>query len=390
MVVGAVFLTGHGVAWALPETAAPADSSDLVVEALPITGDDDVDFPDPPPEGGELAATDSGGLQEAGTVAADGTEGEATYVETAATAPLTDEWADGAVETPSEDGGESAPLFEDSPPTAGPLLASETVAPAPETSVAREEEVAEESDDEEPDHTGRIGLDYFAIVYGPSISKPSAYQPTPYGQRDPDRPVEIRNFGSFSYNITHDIAIAPTVFWSWIAGQQQFTMHDPFLRVSHDSVFSTDLLNLYADARIHLPVSQESRDNHQFLGLQSLQSLTCGLGDSPFALGLYSSVRTNFFGDGGFGNDFELYLGPNLYVQFARHASLSFLYELQYNHQFGEKAFHFWTPGADFAPGVAWDVTPEVMLNPYLVLNTSGVVSLASTSFGMLMNWRLF
>ena len=248
----------------------------------------------------------------------------------------------------------------------------------------------ESSTADEEDLTGKFSANYFAILYGSSIQSPGEFQPSPFGERDPSRPMELKNFAGVSYNLDKDTAITPTAYWSWYAGEQQFTMNDPFLRISRANVIDTTYFNLYSDLRIHIPVSSDSQSDKLVTGLQTFQSLAFQVGQTPLALGLYASVRVNFFGDQGLGNDLELYMGPNLFFQIARHMSLTLLYEEQVNHQYGAKPFHFWTPGSDLEPGVAWDVTSNLMINPYFNLNTGGQIALSTTSFGMMLNWRMF
>src|SRR5690606_7855533 len=81
----------------------------------------------------------------------------------------------------------------------------------------------------------RFGVNYFFIFYGPSIGSPSSFQPRPNGEPDLGRPVVLKNFMTLSYAMSRDVGVSGTAYWHYqpVLGQD-FTMRDPYLRVSHD------------------------------------------------------------------------------------------------------------------------------------------------------------
>jgi hypothetical protein len=242
----------------------------------------------------------------------------------------------------------------------------------------------------EKEKAGTFDVEYFAIFYGPGLQNPSAYTPTPYGQKDLVHPVALRNFIGAGYNVTDEIAVTPTASWIWNPiGTQSFVLQDPFVRISHSSVFSTADMNLYSDIRFHIPVTRLSMDEKLRLGVQTFHALAYDVPGTRLSLGLYGSARVNFFGNQAFGNDLELYMAPNLNYQVSDAASLILTYEMNATHVLGTKAWALNNTGTDLQPGVAWLVTPRLLLSPYLNLNTGGKVNLESTSLGFSMAYRM-
>jgi len=239
------------------------------------------------------------------------------------------------------------------------------------------------------DPTGKFNLNYFAIFYGPSLKNPNSFQPSPLGVPDPDRPLILRNVLGLGYSLSELVGVSASAAWSWQPVlKQQLQLHDPFLRLSHNSLFYTGGLNLYADVRAHFPVTSISRDNDLLLGVQFFQALTYDIPETRLTLGLYTSERGNIFGGEGYGDDLELYVAPNVNYQVSPTVAFTVLYEFQFSHTFGRRAMNINYDGSDIQPGVRWDITRQFWVNPYLNILPSNF-GLGTTSFGLMMNWML-
>lgn len=236
----------------------------------------------------------------------------------------------------------------------------------------------------------RWSMDYFGIFYGPSLQKPNSYQPTPSGERDLSRPLELRNYLGASYRLSEAISVTPTLFWSWYPVHgHRLEMHDPFIRISHDRLIDTVSMNWYSDVRIHFPVTGPSRSRDLLAGVQMFHAWSWIVGDSPFTVSLYGSGRYNYFGKQGFGNDLELYIAPHVAYQALPNLAFTLLYEFGARHEFGQKAFQLEADGSDLEPGIRWHVTQSLMLNPYLNLYPAEGMSLRSTSVGFTVAWTI-
>ena len=236
----------------------------------------------------------------------------------------------------------------------------------------------------------RLNANYFAILYGPSVGTPSSYQPTPYGEQDLARPLLVQNFLGMGYNVSDAVTVGASAYWLWQPVlTQTITIKDPFLRVAHNSIISTERFNLYADVRLHFAVTPFSRASDLLAGLQTFQVASYQVGTTRLSLGLFASARLNVYGPRGVGNDLELYLAPNLTYQLSPKVGFTLVYEMAANHEFGADPFELFSGGTDLEPGITWQVTPSLSVNPYLNIMTGGKISLDSTSLGALVSWQL-
>lgn len=235
-----------------------------------------------------------------------------------------------------------------------------------------------------------VSVNYFGILYGPSVTEPTSHQPTANGIPDPERPVFVKNYMTLGYSMSDTLMVSASAYWTWIPVQgQNFAMRDPYLRIANTSLISSGNFNLYADARVHLPVTTISRQNDMLMGFQAFQISSYQVGTSRLSVGAYTSARMNVFGSSGYGPDLELYLGPNLTYQVSPKVGLTLLYEMGMSHMYGDAPFQFVNDGTDLEPGVNWEITPNLAVNPYLHLTTGEKVTLKTTSFGMTLSWIL-
>ncbi|MCM2279430.1 MAG: hypothetical protein NDJ89_15250 [Oligoflexia bacterium] len=249
-----------------------------------------------------------------------------------------------------------------------------------------EEDFLDEKEEKRPG----FNLLYYSVFYGPALQGPSRFQPSRSGAPDRDRPVQMRNFLGASWNLSESVSVIPTAYFIWEADERKFSIRDPFLRISHNSLINTDRVNLYADLRFHFPVTTISRQNDLLAGVQSFQSLSWQPGGSPVAFTLFGSVRYNYFGRQGYGNDLEVYLAPYMAYQLRHNLALTLLYEMEGSHFFGDAPGAFRNHGPDLEPGISWEVTPSFVINPYLNIFPHDSFSLRTMSLGMTMFWAVF
>jgi hypothetical protein len=251
--------------------------------------------------------------------------------------------------------------------------------------------VVDESEEVVDEDGPPIALYYYGIFFGPSIKSPKAYQPSPAGGYNRDYPLIMRNYLGLSYGLAQDVVITPTAFWTWrpVMGQQ-LTLQDPFVRLSWGNIIDTEHFNLYADIRTHLGVSSASRKNDLRVGLQNFQALSFVPDpDLNLVLSVYGSIRYNFFGKHGNGNDLELYLAPHLSYRFLPNLAFTLLYEMQAVHPFGASVGSLENDGTDLEPGIQWDISPTLTINPYINLYPGNKLNLQTSSIGMTVTWNI-
>ena len=236
-----------------------------------------------------------------------------------------------------------------------------------------------------------FSVSYFGIFSGPSLGNPSSLQPTPTGEPNPDKPLDFDNYLTLGYGVNDNIAISGTARYAYqpVRGQA-IRMIDPFARISHDELIHVMDFNLASEIRFHFPVTHESRLADLLAGFESYSFASLPIGSSRFTLMGIASIRYNVFGRRGSGEDLQTYFAPIISYQLSPTVSLVARYEMYLGHIFGDKPFVFTNDGTDLEPGVYWQVTQRLSLNPYINLYTGNKVTLKSSSVGMLMNWAIF
>jgi hypothetical protein len=242
----------------------------------------------------------------------------------------------------------------------------------------------------EESKAGTIGVNYYGIFYGPGVTSPSSFQPDPNGNPDPNRPLLYKNFLGVGYRLTNEIAITPTAYWQWIPVRGgQYAIQDPYVKLSHTALITSGGFNLYGDLRYHVPISDYSRSVDSKGGLQTVEVATYTPEGSRWTLGMFGSVRANFYGKQGLyaGNDFEVYAGPNVNYQMTPTLAAVVLYEYNLNHAYGDPNGALKDDGYDIQPGLNWDVSSTVLFNPYVNIYPTSA-SLKSSSLGFLISWQ--
>jgi hypothetical protein len=244
------------------------------------------------------------------------------------------------------------------------------------------------SEQTEGNQAGTFMANYFGIFYGPSVSDPSSFQPASDGTPDPSRPLLYKNFLGLGYRITNDIAITPTAYWQWVPVRGgQYAIQDPYVKISHNSLISSGGFNLYGDLRYHVPISDYSRAANSMGGLQTVQVATYIPQGSRYTYGFFGSARVNFYGSQGYGNDVELYAGPNVSYQMTPTLAGMLLFEYNLNHAYGDQNGALKDDGYDVQPGLNWDVSSTILFNPYVNIYPADA-NLKSTSLGFLISWQ--
>ena len=66
-----------------------------------------------------------------------------------------------------------------------------------------------------PDAVSPVTLTYLGIFYGPSVKKPSSYQPDGTGAPDKSQPIFMKNFLGLGFNLSENVNVSGNAFWSW-------------------------------------------------------------------------------------------------------------------------------------------------------------------------------
>ena len=154
-----------------------------------------------------------------------------------------------------------------------------------------------EKESDAVEHAGSLSLYYFGIYYGPTLGLSDSLHPS----------LDTRNYLTLNSTVAKDTIFGVTVGWNWQGMPAESpSLRDPFIKLGRSNLIRQGPLSWYGDVRVHLPVTQESRDRDLWVGIQTFHSLAWEPGSAGAALTL--SARYNQFGGEGQGDDWEFYV----------------------------------------------------------------------------------
>jgi hypothetical protein len=238
--------------------------------------------------------------------------------------------------------------------------------------------------DKTPASAIQHSLHYYGILYGPSVRDFSAHQ------SDPTLPITTRNFLTWNMDLGNDTILGVTGSWSWqpVLGQD-LALRDPFLKLGKANLIRTGSFSWYGDFRVHLPVTEISRAQDLWFGLQSFHYLSWE--GSKGGLGAALSTRYNQYGGQGFGDNWDVYLGPSAHVNLHEKLSFQLLLEWGAGHPVEESRNILFSNGVDLEPGLTWRALPNLDVNPYVTIPLDNEARTFGTdpSLGMSLSWQL-
>ena len=220
---------------------------------------------------------------------------------------------------------------------------------------------------------------YYGVFFGPSAQALQSLQ-------SDGTPVYLRNFLSWNHALDAQTRVGVSVSWNWrpVLGQD-WTLRDPFLKISKPTAWQRGDWSWYTDLRLHLPVTEASRNRDLWAGIQSFNSFdwetTAG------GAGIYASLRRNVLGTQGEGDEWEFYVAPHAQWQAFRTLSIGTLLEWDGGTPFGEDSRVIYSDGWNLQPGLSWDASPQLNLSPFLNLPLSP--DSQGASLGVTLSWKI-
>jgi hypothetical protein len=236
--------------------------------------------------------------------------------------------------------------------------------------------------------------DYLGLFTGGSLSNPGgSYSPGTDGKPNPATPQQVENYVSASYKISDTLKVGPRAHFYYSPVQaKNITMFDPLLQITSTDLYSRGNFKLSGYARAYIPVTAESTDAGRQIQLRFLLNPNYDIPHTRFTTGFYAYAQPASFSRFSEKNTtFTAYLAPYLNYQLTRTVSITSLYEMAaVRAQRQGDLTSFNNGGTDFEPGVNWDVSPNISINPYLNIYTGNQISMDSTSINMLIVGKFF
>jgi len=233
---------------------------------------------------------------------------------------------------------------------------------------------------------------YVGIYTGGSLSKPGqSFSPDTDGNPDPTMPQQMENLLGVFYKLSPTAKVgAQAHFFYSPVDNKNITMMDPLLQINDSALIVSGNFKLGGYTRAYLPATAESTDKGRILQMRFFLNPNYDVPGTRISLGAYSYAQPAAFKSSGTGTTFLGYLGPYVNYQLTPTVAISALYEMAASHKKNKDGFtDLDNAGTDFEPGVSWDITPNLTLNPYLNIYTGNRITSDNTSINLLIIGKL-
>jgi len=216
----------------------------------------------------------------------------------------------------------------------------------------------------------RIGVSYFGVFHGPTVSDLSS----PYSV-GPNVVVSQRNAINFdseltvAYKLTSDLSVGPVVPFLLVPVLGQgIIMGDAGVKISQHDTVNTGGLKISTNLILQAPTSGGSEARNMKYAVKSTPSIQYRAAGSRFTLGAWTEAK--WYAGVSVDKTFKLYGQP--YVSYRISPSLAAVvgFEAEAHHNVGQQGVQFSNYQSDFLPGLLWNVSKSVAVNPYVQLFT--------------------
>jgi len=250
--------------------------------------------------------------------------------------------------------------------------------------------------------TEKLGLTYWGVFNGGSLQNPlSTYQPLPDGSLDNSSPQGFENVITAGYRHDKNTFIGAVGHFYYFPSQtpvgqnQNFQLLDPALAFFKNNIIDSKEFSLSVRLYTFLPLS--SFDYLLSKNLAGAVSPTAILNyqvpNSQLSVGLFTYIR-GYIPTSNTPDDARAYriiCAPMANYQLTNTLSATLWIDLvQSTHYRNSQGYlSFDNLPVDIEPGLSWNITPNISINPILNIYPSNP-SLAATSFKTYINAKAF
>lgn len=221
---------------------------------------------------------------------------------------------------------------------------------------------------EAPRLLDKLYFNYWGNYGGPSIGTPSSLEVNSKGVVDPGLPQQMDTMLVLGYKLSENVSVGPFVEFHYrpVFGQD-IQMNEPAILVRDRKIFASAHVVFGGDFLLFSPgASPWSRQTDFLTGGEAIHITTYTIGN--LTLGLYGFFRANAFGSYVPGTpqyDLRIYGAPNLSYNLTRNVQFTVWNDLvSLRHFLGTSGLV--NDPIDVEPGINWNVTPYLSLNPYV------------------------
>jgi hypothetical protein len=228
----------------------------------------------------------------------------------------------------------------------------------------------------------RWGLSYLGIYAGPALTKPfgEGQINTNTAYYDGNAPQNLYNQIKLDYYLDNDggFFIGPVANFEIVTSQGiQFLGQDSGFRIGHKKIIHTDSFNFSADLRFYGALKPSTAAQGEFFSPVFVHNMNWDIPHTKFSVGLLG-IQTYYMFKGNSPIqdplnpndpvDLQLYFGPNVTYHVSDSFGVAVWAEFYPYHLLGDAWNRIEFYPTDIAPGITWDITPDVNLSPQILV----------------------
>ncbi|MBX9767484.1 MAG: hypothetical protein K2X47_09460 [Bdellovibrionales bacterium] len=234
----------------------------------------------------------------------------------------------------------------------------------------------------------RISLSYGSTVLGATTSETN-FELEPHDEGPSPLPLfHTEHELGVGYRISESFLTSMVMPWNMSQGLP-FELQDPFLKLSHANLLSSDFLILASELRFAVPLSTPSREKEVLTSVVLDQVLRWSMPSTKLTLAVRGMMHTDFHYLSSKNSLPQGHLAPALSYQLL--APLAFTLAVEWTtepalvRRLVTHGGH--NQGTTVQPGFCWNMTAEVNVTPYLILETERNLTSDSAILGLIFNW---
>jgi hypothetical protein len=229
----------------------------------------------------------------------------------------------------------------------------------------------------------------FSNFHGPSIQSLGSKSSLDAKGKPSSRGINFDSNVTLAYLVTKSFGVGFEIPFFYLPGQKTaFEIGDIGLKIFEKKLIKTQNFSLYGNILIQAITSDYSRSLGQQVGLKTTPYFRYNIPSSRFSFGAWTEAKS--YVGAAKGKAFKLWAAPHVDYQITPKLSAIFQYEIESDHMVGSPgALNFTTYQADFTPGIAYFITPSLMINPYVQIFTTDKIALDRTGVGAIITASL-
>jgi hypothetical protein len=195
------------------------------------------------------------------------------------------------------------------------------------------------------------------------------------------------NFDSearFAYKLTNNMSIGPVVPFVVLnrpdRNGDSFIMGDAGVRFSQNRAIATDNFVVNTNLILQAPTSDSSKARGMTYAIKTTPNARYTFKDARFSAG--SLTEGKYYANVTVDKTLKLWAMPFVNFKQTSNFSWNLGYEMEWHRDVGRGAMEFTTYQKDLQPGVIWEITKKISVNPYLQFYTNKALSFRDAGIG--------